>query len=408
MIAPSCEGYYEAHPTGELALCQTPADGSITTCVASDPFLCSPPPSPSPPSAPACAPFTCAGNAGGALPCGDKWFGARCKDAADNPIGGTSGGGFDNVTDMAVGTGVFAAAAGTEACSIDNGHTLHHDLCSEALAMRATLPAGDADCDLIAEALQGICCDPAACPGPLFVTGHSCSNGYGTRTEDGAAYGINARFEYEGFTRDGRPFYRSVVNAATNLFYDANCGGGATPQAGWFFGNQAPSTTAVDALQGGTGGNCGNNANNGASDRTPPRSAEWQQYCGSLGHSTRPMNISSSPFVPADKDELKAALTHWNAVGRHAAAVYCTVDSWDVSASTDFKELLLNLGNISESLSGWNTVCRRDSNSPPLAVSLLGRAHIDCSRLALRPASPRCSPPSKARLHSTTADNFSS
>ena len=77
----------------------------------------------------------------------------------------------------------------------------------------------------------------------------------------------------------------------------------------------------------------------------------WCQFLVGITLSVQPC----SAFTPADKTELKAALSSWNANAGTAGATYGEVGTWVVAAMTDFGALLQDLTNINEDLTGWDT-----------------------------------------------------
>ena len=61
----------------------------------------------------------------------------------------------------------------------------------------------------------------------------------------------------------------------------------------------------------------------------------------------------------ADEALLDMALQAWNANAAAAAATYCAVGTWDVTAVADFSTLLYNLANFDEDLTALQRAIRR-------------------------------------------------
>ena len=61
-------------------------------------------------------------------------------------------------------------------------------------------------------------------------------------------------------------------------------------------------------------------------------------------------------YTPADKATLMAALAAWDAGScSPCATTYGPVGAWNVTAVTDFSELLMNLAYFDEDMTGWDT-----------------------------------------------------
>lgn len=103
--------------------------------------------------------------------------------------------------------------------------------------------------------------------------------------------GLNTDFTPQGFTADGKPYYKSD-DGSRYLYYDKHCDGKEATPGRWIFDSTKPNTTAASDLD--EDGECNYSGRADSTTALPPGQATWRLSCGN-GWTDVPLTIAEVP-----------------------------------------------------------------------------------------------------------------